>query len=292
MGSLDYISADATLVAAFVVKNPAAIVEQTLALQQRSQQAADKTLEDARQRTGVDVRADLANALGGEFALALDGPLFPTPSLKLIAEVYDPQRFQATLTKIVDDYNREAVKSGGKPLRASQQTVDGRTYYSIGAHDPNPLTEVTYTFADGYLIAALGDSRGPISQALATKTARTSIIHATRFLSMMPRDHYANFSAVIYQNLGSTLAPLAGLLSAFVPPQAAGRGSAMPNLGSMKPTFVAAYGEPDRITIAGNGGMLGMRAGDIASASLLSIAGNSLPMAMLQGTRTRAGAYK
>jgi len=109
---------------------------------------------------------------------------------------------------------------------------------------------------------------------------------------MMPRDHYANFSAVIYQNLGSTLAPLAGLLSAFVPPQMAGRGSPAPNLGSMKPTFVAAYGEPDRITIAGNGGMLGMSAGNIANASLLSIAGNSLPMAALQGTPARQGAFR
>jgi hypothetical protein len=292
MGSLDYISGNATLVTAFVVKNPAAIIDQTLALAQRSPEAAEKALAEASRETGVDVRADLAASLGGEFALALDGPVFPTPSLKLIVEVYDPQRFQATLAKVVEQCNREAQKSGGKPLRFSQQTVEGRTYYMIGASDPNPLTEATYTFTDGYLIAALGDSRGLIAQALATKTARTSITHATQFLAMMPRDHYANFSAVIYQNLGSTLAPLAGLLSAFVPPQMAGRGSPAPNLGSMKPTFVAAYGEPDRITIAGNGGMLGMSAGNIANASLLSIAGNSLPMAALQGTPARQGAFR
>jgi hypothetical protein len=292
MGSLNYITADATLAAAFVVKDPGAIVDQVLGLQQRSAAAAEKTLAETRRQTGVDVRADLASSLGGEFALALDGPVFPTPSLKLIAEVYDPQRFQATLAKFVEEYKREALKSGGKPLRSSQQTVDGRTYYMIGAADPNPLTEFTYTFADGYLIAALGDSRGLISQALSTRTARTSITRAPQFVSMMPHDHYANFSAVIYQNLGATLAPLAGLLSAFVPPQAAGRGGAMPNLAAVKPTFVAAYGEPDRITIAGNGGMLTMTPGDIANASLLSIAGNSLPMAMLQGTRSAAGAFK
>ncbi len=292
MGSLDYISSDATLVAAFVVKSPAAIVDQIMTLQQRSAQAAEKKLSEASRQTGVDVRGDLASALGGEFALALDGPVFPTPSVKLIAEVYDPQRFQATLAKVVADYNRESAKSGGKPLRTTQQVSDGRSYYLIGAHDPNPLTEITYTFADGYLIAALGDSRGVISQALATKTNRTSVTRAPQFVSMMPRDHYANFSAVVYQNLGTTLAPLASLLGAFLPPQAAGRGGAMPNLGSLKPTFVAAYGEPDRITITGNGGMLGMSAGDIANASLLSIAGNSLPLAMLQGTRSPQGAFR
>jgi len=57
-----------------VVKNPAAIVDQTLALAQRSPAAADKALADARQQAGFDVRSDLAASLGGEFAVALDGP--------------------------------------------------------------------------------------------------------------------------------------------------------------------------------------------------------------------------
>ena len=45
--------------------------------QQRSPAAADKALADARQQTGFDVRSDLAASLGGEFAVALDGPAFP-----------------------------------------------------------------------------------------------------------------------------------------------------------------------------------------------------------------------
>ncbi len=78
---------------------------------------------------------------------------------------------------------------------------------------PNPLTEAHYTFADGYLIA--GPTRALVARALQVKAAGTSIARSAKFLSMEPRDGYVNFSAVIYQNLGTTLAPLAGLLSAF-----------------------------------------------------------------------------
>ena len=63
----------------------------------------------------------------------------------------------------MDAHNRQAVKAGGKPLRTSQETVDGRTYYMIGAADPSPLTEAHYTFADGYLIA--GPTRALVTQA-------------------------------------------------------------------------------------------------------------------------------
>ena len=290
MGSLDYISPEATFLAAFVVKSPAAIVDELVGLQQRSKEGGQQALAEAQKQTGIDVRNDLAATLGGEFALAVDGPIIPTPSVKLIAEVYDPVRFQATLQKLVEVLNQERAKSGGKPLRMKPEAADGRTYYMIGAADPNPLTEVYYTFADGYLIAGWG-SRPLVSQALQVKKAGTSIARSTAFMALMPRDHYANFSAVLYQNFGATLAPLAGLLGAFVPQQAQGHGNPLQALSNMKPTFVAAYGEPDRITVAGSGNMLGMSLSNLTSGSLLGLAGGALPFGQFQGTRGRLPAF-
>ena len=55
---------------------------------------------------------------------------------------------------------------------------------------------------------------------------------------MEPRDHYASYSAVVYENLGRTLAPLVGMFGSFIPPQArGGRGGqdALAALGDMKP---------------------------------------------------------
>ena len=293
MGSLDYVTSEATLLLAFVVQDPNAIVDQTLALEQRSQAGADKTLAEADQRTGIDIRKNLAASLGGEFALALDGPVLPTPSWKLIAEVYDPAGLQTTLRKVVESYNQAAVKSGGKAWRSLTDTVDGRTFYTVGTSDENPLTQVSYTFDDGYLIA--GPSRAILNQALQAKVARTSIARSTKFVSMMPRDSYANFSGVVYQNLGTTLAPIVGLLGAFAPPSSGGsggRGNSFVNLASPKPAFIAAYAEPDRVTIAGSGNTLGAGMAQLMGGSLLGIAGNALPSFQMQGTRQREPAYK
>jgi hypothetical protein len=145
-----------------------------------------------------------------------------------------------------------------------------------------------YTFADGYLIA--GPSRALVSRALQVKLAGTSITHSAQFISMTPRDHFAHFSALIYENLGTTLAPLAGLLGAFVPAGAGGgnsHGNMMQSLGNMKPVMIAAYGEPDRITIAG--------AGDLSSGMSSLMGGNLLgavPIGQMFGTRQRQEAYK
>ena len=277
MGALDYVSPDATLVTAFVVKNPAAIVDETLALAQRSPAAADKALADARQQAGFDVRGDLAASLGGEFAVALDGPAFPVPSWKLVAEVYDPSRFEATVQKVAKAYN----------LRTSQETADGHTFYMIAAAVPNPLTEAHYTFAGGYLVA--GPTRALVTRALQVKDAGTSIARSATFLSMEPRDGHVNFSAVVYQNLGTTLAPLAGLLEAF---GRGGRGPQIPDLGNLKPSLIAAYAEPDRITVATNRNVLGKSMTDLLSGNLLGMAGSALPFSQLQGTRRPQPAFR
>ena len=286
MGALDYVSPEATLVTAFVVKNPTAIVDELLAVHQRSAAAAESALADARQRTGIDVRNDLAASMGGEFSLSLDGPAFPVPSWKLVTEVYDPLRMQATLQKLVETYNQETVKAGGKPLRTSQEVVEGRTYYMIAAAEPNPLTEAHYTFADGYLIA--GPTRALVGRALQVKTAGTSITHSASFVAMVPRDHYANFSALIYQNLGATLAPVIGLLGAFAPAGNGAQPNPLQGLGNMKPALIAAYGEPDRISVATSGDLMGMSLTNLMTGNLQS----ALPFSQFMGTRGRAPAFK
>ena len=79
---------------------------------------------------------------------------------------------------------------------------------------------------------------------------------------MTPRDRYTNFSALIYQNLGTTLAPLAGFWARSATCAAASR-RGMPDLSNIQPSFVAAYGEPDRITIASHRELPGHRPGGL-----------------------------
>ena len=286
MGSLDYVSPEATIVAAFVVKSPAAIVDGLMGLQNGSAAAStEKSLGDLRQQTGVDIKNDFAAALGSEFSLSLDGSAIPVPSWKLVTEVYDPVRMQAALGKFAEAYSRETVKAGNQPLRIAQEVVDGRTYYMIAAGDGSPLTEAHYTFADGYMIA--GPTRALVSRALQVKVGRASITHSAAFVALLPRDHFNNFSALIYQDLGTTLAPIVSLLGGMAP-QGRGGANMMQGLSNMKSTLIAAYGEPDRISIATSGNLMGMSLSNLVTGNLQ----NAIPFTQFMGTRGRAPAFK
>ena len=132
MGSLDYVSPDATFVAAFVVKNPGAIVDQVQQLVDQLPMVASKT----RERRSPAGRRRCAQRSGGQpgrrvLRSSLDGPPFPVPSWKLVTEVYDPVACRPTLHKLVAGPQR----AGRQDRRASrcappQETVDGQTYYT------------------------------------------------------------------------------------------------------------------------------------------------------------------
>jgi hypothetical protein len=279
MGSLEYISPDAALVAGFVVKDPKAIIEQLVPLGERMLGPAQAP------QNGAELKADLIAALGAEFSVSFDGPIFP-PSWKLIIEVYDPARAQSALQKVVDAFNREAVARGGQPLRTGQETVEGRTYYMIAGPTPNPLTEAHYTFANGYMIA--GPTKALISKALQIKTAGTSIGRSAKFLELQPRDHYANYSALVYQNLGSTIGPLAGMLGSFVPQHAQREGqNAIAALQNLKPMLVAAYAEGDSITVAAGGNVLAQGLSGLLSGNLAGMVGGPLQMGQRQRVPAR-----
>lgn len=281
MGSLDYVSPDATAVAAFVVRNPSAILDAALSVRHGTMAAAEQAMTAQQNQGAFDARDDLSASLGGEFAFAVDGAMMPVPSWKLVTEIYDPERFRSSIQKVIESQNRAAEKNGEKPLRTSQEIVDGRTYYMIGAANPSPLLEAHYTFDHGYLIAA--PTRALVARALQTKVNGTSIKHSAKFLELTPRDHHANFSVVIYQNLGTTLAPLAALAGAFAPQNAKSQ-SALQGLSNVKPTLYAVYGEPDRITMTANGDVLGSTMNSLMSGNILGMTGIPLPVGQMFGT--------
>jgi len=285
MGALDYVSPEATIVTAFVIKSPAAIIDEAVSARQFTAVDAGKAIAEAQRQTGVDLRNDLAAALGGEFSLSLDGSAIPVPSWKLVVEAYDPAKVQATLQKMVDAYNRETVKAGNQPVRTAQEMVEGRIYYSL-IGSGGPLTEAHYTFADGYMIAA--PNRALVQRALQIKSTGTSITRSSAFTAMVPRDRYANFSAVIYQNLGTTLAPIVGLLGNMIPQPPAGRPNPMAALGNMKSTLIAAYGEPDRISMAGTGNLMGINVVSLLTGGLQG----AIPFNQMMGTSRRVPAFK
>jgi hypothetical protein len=244
MGSLDYVSSNAGAAVSFVAKQPALMLDDLFSIIGASDPNFSHDLAKANSELGLDIRNDLASALGGELTLALDGPVLPTPSWKVVVEVNNSGALQLAMEKMVQAANREAQKSNQPGVTLHQAQVGGRTFYSIRSQGVGLSTEYDYTFADGYMI--LAPSRALLLAALQTHSNGTSLARSASFHVLLPSDNQANFSAMIYQNLSPILKPLASQLTsqqlAFLQQMAA----------DAKPSVFCAYDESNRIEVASN----------------------------------------
>jgi hypothetical protein len=253
MGSLDYVSSNAGAAVSFVAKQPALMLDDIFNTVGSADPNFNHDLAEASAELGLDLRNDLASALGGEVTLALDGPVLPTPSWKAIFEVNSSGALQVAIDKLVQSFNRHAQKSNQPGLTLNQSQVDGRTFYTIESQGGRLSTEYDYTFADGYMI--LAPSRALLLAALKTHASGSSLAHSTSFRALLPSDNQANFSGLIYQNLSPILKPLASQLTS-------GQLAVLQQLAAdAKPSVFCAYGESDRIEVASTGNLFDMSPG-------------------------------
>src|SRR5262249_37524811 len=125
MGALEFISPNANLVAAFVVKDPTALADDLFETLKKADPKAWDDLQRFQAEQGIDLRNDFAAPLGGEYAFALDGPVLPIPSWKAVIQVNDPQHLQQTLESTVSKINAELAKRDKKGLAWSQTESGG-----------------------------------------------------------------------------------------------------------------------------------------------------------------------
>lgn len=259
MGALEFISPDANVVAAFVVKEPTALVDDLLNTLKTADPKAWQELQDFQATQGVDLRNDLAGPLGGEYAFAIDGPVLPTPSWKAVFEVDDPQRLQQSFERIVERLNAELTKEGRKGLAWSRTESGGRTFYTLKSLDIS-VAEVSYAFAHGYLIAA--PSRALVETAIKYKESGRTLMQSAKFKASLPEDKQANFSALVYQNVSSIAAPMAKVVGQSGAPKEAR--DALKVLGN-KAGLAYVYALNDRMVFSVNteDGPLGLNAADL-----------------------------
>ncbi len=255
MGSLEYISPDANVVAAFVVKNPVSLVDDLLGVLETVSPDLRKNLDKQQAERGLNIRNDIAAPLGGEFAFAIDGPILPTPSWKLVFEVNDPAHLQQTLERVVGEVNKQAAYFGKSGLIWAKTDVGGRTYYALRSPDFG-LVEVNYTYANGYLI--VGPSRALVERSLTTRDNGLSLLRSAKFTAGLPADGNANFSAMFYHNIAG-LVP-AGLASTAERLPSGPQQAVKAIASDMAPTLAYAYAQGDSITFAANteGGPFGI----------------------------------
>lgn len=254
MGSLDYISPDANLVAGFVIKNPTAVVDDLLRVINSVSPDVNTHLDKLEREHGINVRNDIAAPLGGEYAFAIDGPILPTPSWKLVIQVNDPTRLQQTFDRVVAEINKEAAKDGKKGLALERAVNNGRTFYLLRSQDFG--VEANYVFVNGYMIA--GPTRALLEQALRYHDSGSTLKSSAKFTAGLPADGNVNFSAFVYHNLAPLVQPFAkGLAGAKLP---SGPSKALGIAATMEPTLLYAYAYGDHIEVAANteGGPFGL----------------------------------
>jgi len=248
-------------VAAFISKSPSLMLDDVLSLA-GSNPNGSTDLDRGESELKIKFHQDLADTLGGEVTFALDGPILPTPSWKIIAEVRDPNRLQSTIQQLVTDVN-EHVHPPHQGIALGQESAGGLTYYTIRSLDATKAYAVTYTFTDGYII--MGPSRALIMNAIAIRQSGNSLAASSEFRNLLPLDEHANVSALLYQNLSPVIGPISQQLT---PSQLQ---SLQQLAAETKPSVVCAYGEDNAISIASNSRFFGLDLNTLALSSLMKV---------------------
>jgi FecR protein/Putative zinc-finger len=276
MGSLDFVSPDASMVTSAVIKNPRSIMEELFKMIGSGDANFTQHLAEFEAKSGVNVLNDITAPLGGEVTMAFDGLMIPTPRWKLIFEVYDPTTLQSTIAKLVDSFNREA-RTKGHSMQLTTRQVGSRTYFAISSRN-EPNSEIDYTFVDNYLVAA--PDMGTISRAIQSREAGYTLAHSSGFQALLPNDGYTNFSAIFYHNLGPVVGPLAAQLKSSGALNRQQQQSVDALTANSAPGLIYAYGETDRIVVASNTGFMGF---DLGTLLTMGDNGPFLPQMFLGG---------
>jgi hypothetical protein len=261
IGGLDFVSKDAGIAAAFIAKSPSAMLDDVLNLANASDENAAEHIARGESELKIRFHQDLADTLGGEVTFALDGPILPTPSWKIIAEVHDPNRLQATIQQLITDLN-EHEKERHRTVAMEQQSINGLTFYTIWPRNATNPVELTYTFTDGYMI--LGPSRALVMNAITIHQSGNSLARSADFRALLPQDEHPDVSAVLYQNLAPVIAPIASQLS---PSQLQ---SLQQLAAETKPSVVCAYGEDNAIRVATSSRLFGFDLNTLALTTLMN----------------------
>ncbi len=247
MGGLDFVSEDAHAAAAFVVNRPAQLVADLFDYLERTNPDALAGIRQFEMEHQIDIAADIAAPLGGELIFALDGPILPTPSWKIVLEVYEPEVLQSTVEMAVGQINVLLQDEGQPGLVLESSTVNGLLIHSI--HSDAVDKTVYYAYIGTYLVAAPDPAL--ISQAVQYAGASYSLANSQEFSALLPRDSSVNMSGFLYHNLGPLLSPLASLPLGGLSPE--GHQSLQNLLKDTPPMMVSLYAEPNEITVAGGG---------------------------------------
>jgi ferric-dicitrate binding protein FerR (iron transport regulator) len=264
MGSLEFVSPNATFAVSMALKSPQGMISDLLNTMGKGDPQFEDKLEGIRQQTGMRISPSLGEPLGGDITFAVDGPLLPLPSWKLAVEVYSPDRLQFGIQQMIDAVNKQP-KCPECKIDVTKEDVGGRTFYTLSTQKIS--YEIHYTYVDGFLLAA--PSQSLLTKAIQNRQTGQMLSRSEAFRAQLPRDGNLNFSALIYHNVGSALAPFAEQIGSVGTTEEQ-KASIRNLVANSKPGLIYAYGDDDAIRVATGGTFFGLNLENFALPTLLS----------------------
>jgi hypothetical protein len=257
IGSLEYVTPNASLAVAVLTKDPKSIADDLMTMSGSKHGKGEEDRTDAKAKMLESIRDELAGDLGGDFLVSIDGPVLPTPSWKAVIEVRNSNRLEQTIEQLAklsqsireQDRNQKGEMKSSHAMAIETTQVGTQRFYTV--KDTGTGTEVAnYTFSDGFMI--LAPTRALIMEALQAKESGNSLAHAAAFKALLPKDENENYSAIAYQNVGPILTPLLSQLGG-------GSADAIRQIAADgRPTAVFAWGRDNRIEAASDSRLFGL----------------------------------
>src|SRR5438876_8883714 len=130
LGSLEFASPKAVLVASIALKNLGDVFDDVQALATASNPRAFASFDQMQQGLGLSLKGDLLSQLGGEITIEIDDLTQGQPEWKAILQVNDSERLQQTFNKLL----------ATAPVSERQSSEGGVTYHSLMVPSPTKST--------------------------------------------------------------------------------------------------------------------------------------------------------
>ncbi|MFZ0299013.1 MAG: hypothetical protein WAM13_11755 [Candidatus Sulfotelmatobacter sp.] len=188
LGSLDFVSPQASIVSSVNLKNLGEIFDDIKEISSSSNPKALATLTLTEQAMHINLKDDLLSLLPGEITMEAEGFAEPKPDWKIILRTSDADHLQQTLAKML----------ATTPFPAMEFVEDGITYHSLTIPStPKPM-QIVYAFAEGYLIVA--SSHETVAAAIRLHKSGESFAKSTKFTASLPAGYPADISALLYED--------------------------------------------------------------------------------------------
>jgi ferric-dicitrate binding protein FerR (iron transport regulator) len=209
MGSLEFFSGNTTFVGAFVLKDPSIIFSDIKSMAERTTGQSWDSL-DTNAALARELRDNFIATLGGEVAFGLDGPAVPTPSWKLVVEVYDEILLQETIERAIALANQQAevadkfsITPANVGVYTGYQLQFVAEFDGIGEEEILTDISVNYAYVDGYLLAA--PNVPLLERAINQYQSGVGLLAEHAFQALMPQGGYLDVSALSFNRIATLI---------------------------------------------------------------------------------------